>query len=393
MTPRFARAAFVLLALAACVNLAAGATLALRDPSRAADLLTLYEWCRAWLIDGVPLYTVPAAVTDYPPNAIVLLSPLALVPRAWIVPLWTTVGLALAPMLGYIVVRCVSRGDRADVAVPVLLFLCWASTRTVLQFSVLSLTLAFAAARLADSHRVTSGVALGLALFKPHIAGPVAVWMIVTRRTRAAMVAAAVVVAGWAVFDARVGESPVATLRGYWHVLGEQYGGTDGLIGHTSLRAWTRSLAFDPVAADMWWIAASASLLIVIGWLAARDARRPLECGGIAALSLFCLWSLLAVYHNTNNLILMWPVFVFVWFFGEGATPVRRWAPVVALQAALMYDVPTRLGPRVSPETWMGVAVRDFDRIVVLAGVACATVLWHRVRRTRDAARAARLHT
>ena len=76
-----ARGALVLLAAAACVNLGAGVVLALRDPRRASDLWTMYDWCRAWLIDGRSLYIGPEASADSPPNAIVLLSPLALVPR------------------------------------------------------------------------------------------------------------------------------------------------------------------------------------------------------------------------------------------------------------------------------------------------------------------------
>ena len=37
--------------------------------------------------------------------------------------------------------------------------------------------------------------------------------------------------------------------------------------------------------------------------------------------SLFCLWSLLAFYHDTNNLIMMGPAFVFVWFLDERSRP------------------------------------------------------------------------
>ena len=184
------------------MNLAAGAALALRDPSRASDLWIMYEWCGRWLA-GEGLYTAADTVTDYPPNAIVVLSPLALVPWPWLVPLWTALGLALAPLLAYLVVRAVWRGDPFVAAVPMLLFLCWTSTRTLLQFSALSMTLAFLSLRLVDAHRLASGIALGLALFKPHIAGPIALWMVVTGRARVAIVASAVVLAGW-----------LATMRG-----------------------------------------------------------------------------------------------------------------------------------------------------------------------------------
>ena len=139
-------------AVAAVVNLAAGVALALRDPRRASDLWTMADWCRAWLIDGASLYSAADAATDYPPNAIVLLSPLALVPPRWLVPLWTAGAVALAPVLPWLVLRCASRRRRPlALAVPALLYLCWAAPRTLLQFSVLSLTLAFAAILLVDS--------------------------------------------------------------------------------------------------------------------------------------------------------------------------------------------------------------------------------------------------
>ena len=204
------------------------------------DLWIMYQWCGRWLA-GEGLYTAADTVTDYPPNAIVVLSPLALVPWPWLVPLWTALGLALAPLLGYLVVRAVWRGNPFGAAVPMLLFLCWTSTRTLLQFSALSMTLAFLSLRLVDAHRLASGVALGLALFKPHIAGPIALWMVVTGRARVAIVASVrVVLAGWLAYDTRIGENPLTTLNGYRHVLGTLHAGPDGLLGPTRLRELDR---------------------------------------------------------------------------------------------------------------------------------------------------------
>ena len=379
MNPRAGRLALFVLAVAACVNLAAGVTLALRDPARASDLRTIYEWSGRWL-GGEGLYTAADAVTDYPPNAIVMLSPMALLPWPWLVPLWTAFALALAPALAYLAVRLVSRGDPAAAAVPMLLFLCWTSSRTLLQFTALSMVLAFLSLHLADSHRLASGVALGLALFKPHIAGPIALWALVTGRARVVIVAAAVVIAGWTAYDARIGENPLTTLAGYYGVLGRLHAGPDGLVGRTGLRGWTRILTADSRAADTWWIAGSALLLAGVWWLARRDPQRPLATGGLAVVSLFCLWSLFAFYHNTNNLIMMLPAFVFVWFADDRSASPRRWVPIVLLQAALMFDVPTRLGPRVPQEHWATLAVEHFDRVLVVATLVYVALRWYRLR-------------
>src|SRR5712691_13390778 len=137
------RLVWILLGVAAALNLAAALALALGEPVRASDLFTIYGWCRSWLLGGANLYAGSEASTDYPPNAIVMLSPLVLLPWRWAVPVWTAVALVLTPLLPYVVVRCHSRHE-FRFAAPMLLFFCWSSSRTLLQFSLMSMTLMFA---------------------------------------------------------------------------------------------------------------------------------------------------------------------------------------------------------------------------------------------------------
>ena len=378
----------VLLAVAACVNVAAGVTIVLGDPARAADLHTVYDWCRAWLIAGQSLYTVADASTDYPPNAIALLSPLALVPSRWLVPLWTAGAVALTPVLPWLVMRAASpRRERVALAVPALLFLCWAAPRTLLQFSLLSMTLACAALLLADRRWLASGVARGLALGKPHIAGPSALWLLLTGRVRPLIAAAVVVGTGWAVYDARIAESPLTTAAGYWRALGSQYAGPGGLVGRTSLRGWTRLVTTDTPAADALWIALAVLLLIGVCRRAMRDRSRALDAGGLAVPAMFCLWSLLVTYHNGNNLILMLPAFAFLWYHHDPPAP-WRWIPIAGLQAVLMFDVPVRLAGVARGLGGVGLAIEQFDRVVVLMTLAYVCALWYRLTATPDAARA-----
>lgn len=378
----------VLLAVAACVNIAAGIALALADPGRAADLRTVYEWCRAWLIAGQSLYTAIDASTDYPPNAIAFLSPIALVPARWLVPLWTAGAVALTPVLPWLVMRAAAprRGGLA-LAVPALLYLCWAAPRTLLQFSLLSMTLACAAVVLADRRWLAAGVALGLALGKPHIAGPMALWLLVTGRVRPLLAAAAVVAAGWAVYDARIAEHPLTTAAGYWRALNSQYAGPDGLVGQTSVRGVARLLAGDTATADAIWLALAGLLLVVLIRLALRDRSRALDAGGLAVPAMFCLWSLLVTYHNGNNLILMLPAFAFLWCHDQPRTP-WRWIPMAALQTALMFDVPLRLAGAAAGLGWGRIAIVQFDRVLVLTTLAYVCVLWSRLTATPPEARA-----
>jgi len=363
--------------------MAIGVALAWRDPARAADLATIYDWSRGWILGSERRFTILHDAIDYPPHALVVLSPLGLLPRAQIVPVWIAVGLALAAMLPYLALRCAVSRSRVAL-LPLLCVWCWTSTRTLLQFTALSLTLAFASALTADTRWLFSGVVLGVALFKPHIAGPFALWALVSGRIRVVAVAAAVVAAGTIAYAARVGDNPIDTLRGYWPWLVEVYSGATGLTGRTSVRGLVTAAISDPRVADAVWIVASACLLAIALWLATRDRQRPLQAGGLAIPALFCLWSLAAIYHNTNNLILMLPAFMFLWFDGGRAMRPRRWLQIACLQAVLMLDVPTRLGGIVTHGTLAAFLVDHFDRWLVLACFTDVAVAWSRIAAGRS---------
>ena len=384
MAPSLTRtpAARVAVGLAAGVNLTAAIVLALRDPRRANDLNAMYGWCRAWLFDGASLYTPADAATDYPPSAIVLLSPLALVPREWIVALWAAIGAALVVLLPWLAVRSATSDGSPRHILPMLFFLCWGCTRTLLQFTILSLVLGFVALGFRESRPVLSGVALGLALFKPHIAGAFAAWAVVARRWRMVLVAAAVVVACWMMYDARVRESPIRTLVGYAHTLGREYAGAEGLTGRTSLRAWAQAATSSAAAADASWAVTSAFLLACVIWLAAADGARPLESGGIAIVALLACASLLTVYHNSNNLVLLLPAFIFLWFHAPSRTSLGAVVALSLLQLALVLDLSARV---TAAETgvWVHQAALQFDRVLVLGVFVWVAAEWRRLVRLR----------
>jgi len=361
--------------------MAIAVVLAITDPARASDLSLMYDWCRGWIVGAERRYTVLHDAADYPPYALVFLSPLGLLPRRLIVPVWTSLGVGLALALPYLAARCATPRLRPAV-LPALLFWCWTSTRTLLQFTALSLTLALISALTADTRPILSGVALGLALFKPHIAGPFALWMLVTRRFRVCALAAGVVVAGLIVYAARVGDNPVDTLRGYWPWLVEVYSGEHALTGRTGIRGLIATVAANPAAVDALWVVAALGLLAVAVWLALRDPLRSLHDGGLAIPALFCLWSLAAIYHNVNNLILVLPAFVFLWFADRGARPRRRWFQIACLQAVLMVDIPTRLSGLVPPGTLAAFLADHFDRLLVIACFVDVAVLWFGVSRS-----------
>ena len=390
-TPRAARYWLGLLGVAASVNLVAGLVMSLSDPGRAADLVLIYDWCWSWMVFGRSLYTVAGASTDYPPNAIVTLVPLALIPARWLASVWVWVALATTLLFPWIVMRAAAPRDRRALAallVPILLFLCWAAPRTLLQTSVLSMTLACLGLLMADSRPVLAGIALGLGLCKPHLAGPIALWTLITGRIRVLAIAIAVIAGGWAIYDVRVGEDPFTTAVAYWDVLESQYGGAEGLIGHANIRGLTRMLTADPATADTLWIGVSLLLLAGICLLAVRDRSRSLEDGGLAVPAMFCLGSLLVTYHNGNNFILALPAFAFLWF-DDTRRGAAKWLPVAMLQAAMMFDVPVRLAGAPVPGA-VRFAIDQFDRAAILLTLAYVSAIWWRRSATPAAAHAAR---
>jgi glycosyl transferase family 87 len=307
-----------------------------------------------------------------------MLAPLALVPKAWLAPVSAAITLSVSPLLAYLVVRSICpRARPAAALVPTLLFLCWGGVRTLLEFSRLSMTLAFLASIHANARPVASGVSLGLALAKPHIAGPMMLWAIFTRRTRLVAVAVTVVAALFALYCARADVGPADVVGGYTRILLSFYSGAEALVGRTSLRPWWTALAGHHVLGDILWGVGALLLLIVPCGIALRDSNVS-DVRAAAAPALFCLWSLLTIYHIGNNLILLLPAFAFLLLSDDPATVWWRMGVASAIQIAMMLDIPVHLASRVPDHGVLFLLVRDVDRIVVLVTFVSVALLWRR---------------
>ena len=131
---------------------------------------------------------------NYPPNGLVLLSPLSLLPIDIAVPFWIVLNIGLACAAPYLAARFFRPHDSfRAIALPILMFLCWGGVRTLTQFSLLALTLSMVALVLADRRPIAAGIWLGLAMMKPQLAGPVFLWSVFTRRWRVAVASLLVV--------------------------------------------------------------------------------------------------------------------------------------------------------------------------------------------------------
>jgi hypothetical protein len=383
---RFTLTAWTALALA---NLAAGAVVSSWS-DRQLDLRRVAHWARLWL-DGVNVYGAPAEFVDYPPHAIVVLSPLALVADGALVPLWAAFNILLSGAAVYLTVRggcqAVNREftihclTRPALALPMLMFVCWGGFRAQLQFSLLTLTGGLAAIVWADRRPLWSAAALAIALAKPQIAAPFVLWMLFSRRWRHAAAALAVVVLLFGVYCAVAGVSPVQVAADYVSIVRTLYTGDDPMQGLGQLRPLLAAIAA-PEAADAIAFGISSILLAGIVWLGIAEGPRPKDMS--AALLLAPAWSLLTFYHLTYGFLLLLPTAATLLSVDDAATRSFRRRLFWAMQAGLMFDVATVsswAGPALGAPAAVETIAAHVDRLLMLALSAALAMLAVRSRR------------
>jgi hypothetical protein len=363
----FGRRWTIVLLAAAGVNLAVGVWL-FRHPSRSADLREMTRWAGQWLAGTNPYGGVPAGI-DYPPWALVQLSPLAMLAPAGDAALrvvWLAVNLAALGCLVWQIAR--STGEARDVRVRLMLVcLACASVRTLGQFSLLSFACAITA--VLGPTRSWSGALLGFSLFKPHIGGVVLIWAALERRWRLVWPALAVPAVFLLVFCAHAGVTPGAAIAGYARSLQALHGGAEPFTGHTDLEPWIALIwprATGPVANAITgaWLLVPVVAAAALG--PARDGRARLERLGLCGAA-----SLLAVRHLSYDFILLFPVLAAwrTWPVSADSRPRAERAAFVVLAALLIAEVPSlwrAFGGALGAHPAMGV-ILELDRALSLA--------------------------
>jgi hypothetical protein len=365
------RALRVALAAFGAANVIAAAVFVVTKPERWSDVVGPWIWMRSWLVRAIDSYTDPEMLPAYPPNAIVTFLPLALITREIVVvAVSAAISGAALLLLPWLVVRSGGTPSRISTGLVTSCFLCWSSTRVLVQLTPITMAFAFVAVLLADTRPVSSGIWLGLACAKPHIAAPAALWMLLTRRWRVTLAAAATVVAAFLVYCARVGTMPASTAAAYWRIVVTDFAGPEGNNGLTSVRAWIAAIAPDPSRTDTVWAFTAAVVFVVP---VAMAIARPVAASGdgrLAILGSLGAWSLLVLYSNGHNLVVLLPAFVFLLALTDERTRVERIAAAAALQLAMMFDVPLRRA-----------GFSGFDRLATLALFCYLPLLWWRIER------------
>lgn len=357
--------------LVACAgfNLIAG-LLILRDY----DIALMHDWTSAWLHQSVELYDNGLRFVDYPPQGIVALAPIAMLPLGWSAVAWALLSIGLALTAPGIAARCVREdASREEITILTLTFLCWSGTRTVLQFTMLALVLSLLAWRHAVRRPWLAGALLGVAMMKPQVALPFTVWMIVSG-SRRVMLSAAVTVAGlWGIYCVRAGTDPVTVVHGWLEAMRLIYTGPQPLTGFSELSSLLPSQHRDWLSPAL--VAVLFAPVILTGWWASRLNRTSTLTAipGMAAAA-----TLLAFRHMSLAFVTLLPAAAWLLLDGDAETRARRRPFFWALQAGMMFDLPTLerwLGFMHVSLGWLDVVMRHADRGLILGCLLTLLVL------------------
>jgi glycosyl transferase family 87 len=371
-------------------NLVAGVVIALR-PDQSFDVAKVAGWCRDWLIHGVNPYPGSAVPTNYPPYALTLLAPLALVPSGLLKLVWAAASVGLAAAAGWLGLQSIATARTGlHLARPSIgFFLAWESVRIGLdlgQFTLLALVCGLAA--VLYQGKIGRGILLGVAMIKPQVGVAFVLWALLEGSLAAVLWATVPAILGTVLFAARLALSPITVVALYGSVLREELVAPGFREGALELRPLIHDLIPQPTMADaihLAIVAGSLALLVVVSRRISRDSRV------LFLLPLTCVWTLMSVYHPTYDLVLLWPAAVAIAAWISDRRPQAAVAiALLAVQLALVVDVPGlwwKLSGRPFPapdDGWLTAAMMHFDRLLVVGIFAALTTLAMRWRPARE---------
>jgi hypothetical protein len=364
---------------AATINLIVGVALSFRG-GRDGDLFQVVRWAGEWA-HGLDPYALADAGVDYPPWALVMLSPLAWVPNGVLTAFWIAANLGIVAWMVTRLSRW-SNAPRARQTLLAALLLCAASLRTLNQFSVLSFALAIAGA--ASPSRAIGGTLMGLSFFKPQIGGALALWVWLRGQRGRVLAGVAVVLALTLAFSARAGVDPLTVAREYAASLSSTYSDLSSIPGHTDLRSALTLYApsLDPGLSLS--LALLLFLLVPLG-VALWRSGGALPTGDLEVAAFCGVVSLLATRHLSYDLLLLLPLLV-AWRVTPFAEEPRSAAQehriaFWVIAALLIVEVPSWYRRLLEPAGLTGLAfLTELDRALCVAVwvLLCATLSpWH----------------
>lgn len=327
-------------------SLAAAVWVAIQ-PGHLQDLHEVRSWL-AFLREGTGNpYSQFYGKLDYPPIALVILSPLGLIPEHALAAWYLPISIMVTALAGWVFVGAISErlytqlSTQQRIAI-VAMILSGSSVRGAIWVGqTVALSVLFGALALHWSRTRPFAAALALALcsFKPHLAVGFGLALLLIDGSSVIIVAAAIVVSASLLVAVAVNQSLLDVLASYGENLLSMYGGADRIRGLLSVRwALEDGLGHFAIAQTLYVVLACASLM-AIGFVA---RRAPDAAGRTQAIAASMLWPLLFLPSQLYTGLMAAPA-LWLLMWPEGGlirTESRRLLCVAAFMLFGVFDVP-----------------------------------------------------
>lgn len=330
----------------ALASLAAAVWVALQ-PGQLEDLHEVRTWLSYVQSHSADPYAYFDRTLDYPPIALLVLSPLRLIPEGTLAVWFLPFSIVITALAGWVFVGAIS--DRLYTELPtaqriaiVAMILSGSSVRGAIWIGqTVALSVLFGALALAWSRRRPFAAAMMLALcsFKPHLGVGFGLAILLIDGFDVIVIASAIVISASLLVAAAINQSVLTILASYAHNLISMYDGPDRIRGVLSLRwAFEDLTGYYGLATLLYAVAACASL-VLIGVVA---RRAPDAAGRAQATAVALLWLLLFLPSQLYNGLMALPaVWLLMWPEGNLIRrESRRLAAVAAFVLFGVVDVP-----------------------------------------------------
>jgi hypothetical protein len=332
--------------IVAVASLAVAARVALQ-PGRLGDLHQVRLWLAYFLSHSADPYAYFDRQLDYPPVALVVLSPLHFIPTGALAAWFLPVSIAVTALAGWVFVGAIADRLYTSISLPhrtaiVALILSGSSVRGAIWLGqTVALSVLFGALALRWSRRrpFAAAVALALCSFKPHLAVGFGLAILMVEGADVIVVAVAIVISASLLIAAAVNQSVLAILANYAHNLLAMYDGPDRIRGLLSVRWVIDDLIGHYGFSSFLYALLACVSLILIG----RAARRaPDAAGRTQATAAALLWPLLFLPSQLYNGVMAAPaIWLLMW---PEADVIRRESTRLAAVSAFVIlgvaDVP-----------------------------------------------------
>lgn len=313
------------------------------QPGRLADLHQVRAWLSYFSEHAANPYTYFDRQLDYPPIALLVLSPLRKIPEPYLAAWFLPGSIAITVLAGWFFVAAIAERLYSEISTPhrvaiVALILSGSSVRGAIWLGqTVALAVLFGALALLWSRRRPFAAALALAVcsFKPHVAVGFGLAILIVDGFDVLLIAAAIVGSASLMVSVAINQPLFDILASYGHNLVSMYDGTERIRGLLSVRWVLEEVLGHYGAATLLYTAAAVAALVAIGVLARRAPDAPARTHAMVAA---ILWPLLFLPSQLYNGLMAAPV-VWLLMWPEAQLIRRESRRLIAVSAFVVFGV------------------------------------------------------